>query len=62
MDVKSGPDRDPVRKDGIDDDPVGGLLDGVPDRYDWSGTPAPFTPRAASPPAQPDASAFTTSG
>jgi hypothetical protein len=31
------PELDPVRKDGIDDDPAGGVLDGVPDRHDWSG-------------------------
>ena len=34
------PERDPVRKDGIDDDPVGGVLDGVPDRHDWQGRSA----------------------
>ena len=42
------PQHDPVRKDGIDDDPAGGVLDGVPDRYDWSSTPVPV-PAAAVP-------------
>jgi uncharacterized membrane protein len=30
------PGRDPVRADGADDDPAGGVLDGVPDRHDWA--------------------------
>jgi uncharacterized membrane protein len=29
------PARDPVRADGVDDDPAGGVLDGAPDRLPW---------------------------
>lgn len=53
------PEHDPVRRDGIDDDPAGGVLDGVPDRHDWSGA---TVSRRLAPAVGPDARAVPTDG
>jgi hypothetical protein len=43
------PGHDPVRADGVEDDPAGGVLDGVPDRYDWRPDPSPVDGAAGQP-------------